>query len=120
MTTDRRLPHFDAYMRFLHLAGEVAPLPNMQAFGVNERALFEAIVLAWAGGTPLKVSEAIGIDHLGSAATQHKRLARLRQMELIDTLRQDDDHRTKLLIPTAKGLEYASRVGMALLKSAGN
>lgn len=117
MTTSRRSPHFDAYMRFLRLAGEVDPLPDMQAFGVNERALFEAIVLAWAENKPLKVSEAIGIDRLGSAATQHKRLARLRQMELIDTLRQDDDHRTKLLVPTAKGLEYASRVGVALLKS---
>lgn len=50
MTTDRRSPKLDAYMRFLHLRQKVDALPNMGGFGVNERALFEVIALAWAHG----------------------------------------------------------------------
>lgn len=92
-------------------------MPDIEGFGVNERALFDEVVLAWAENRPLTVRMAIGIERLGSAATLHKRLIHLRQIELIEAKIKDHDHRTKILHPTAKGLEYASRVGRVLLRS---
>mgnify|MGYP000626751431 CR=1 FL=1 len=117
MTTDKRSPYVDAYLRFLHLAAAVKAFPGMDNFGVNERALFEEILMAWAYRQPLSVKEAIGIVRLGSPATLHKRVLRLREMQLIDVQSTDTDRRTKLLIPTNRGLEYAGRLGHAILGS---
>lgn len=109
--------HLDAYIRYLHLAREHSHVPYLEKFDAIERAQFEAIMLAWGDGKPLAVSEAMRVDHLGSTSTQHKRLVRLRQMELIVDQYQSDDRRTKFLVPSEKGLKYASQVGRMLLKS---
>lgn len=108
---------FECLYEFLRSIRERDALPDIEGFGVNERALFDVVVLAWAENRPLTVRMAIGIERLGSAATLHKRLIHLRTIELIEAKIKDDDNRTKILHPTAKGLEYASRVGMALLRS---
>ena len=51
----------------------------------------------------MTVREAIGRAELGSPATLHKRLVRLRQAELIAVEFIAGDRRSKLLVPTEKG-----------------
>ena len=62
----------------------------------------------------MTVREAIGLAELGSPATLHKRLIRLRDAELVAVESIKSDRRSKLLVPTEKGLEYASKYGSQL------
>jgi hypothetical protein len=104
-------------MRFRSLVAALNDLPGMQTFGVNERALFEDIMMAWAAQQPLTVRQAISIARLGSPATLHKRVLRLRKMGYVDAVSFERDRRTKYLVPTAQGLEYAQSIGRALVQS---
>ena len=89
-----------AYMRFLQLARSVQQLPDGLQLDANEKALLEEIVLSWFENRVMTVREAIGLKHLGSPATLHKRITRLRQKNLLKTFNQPEDKRAKYLIPT--------------------
>ena len=117
MTENTRSLFIGAYLRFLELASAVEALPGMDFFDPNHKALFEAIVLSWSKGHAMTVREAIGRAELGSPATLHKRLVRLRQAELIAVQFIEGDRRSKLLIPTEKGLDYISRFGNQLTQA---
>jgi DNA-binding MarR family transcriptional regulator len=103
-----------AYLRFLQLARVVQALPEGAEMDANESALLEAVVLRWYEQKPMTVREAIGLAQLGSPATLHKRITRLRDKDLLDTMNQDGDRRAKFLIPTARTLEYFSHLGKTL------
>ena len=49
-----------------------------------------------------EINEAIALEDLGSPATLHKRITRLRQKDLLMTFNQPEDKRAKYLIPTDK------------------
>jgi hypothetical protein len=89
-----------AYMRFLQLARSVQQLPDGPQLDANEKALLEEIALSWFENRAMTVREAIGLTHLGSPATLHKRITRLRQKDLLKTFNQPEDKRAKYLIPT--------------------
>jgi hypothetical protein len=116
MKENTRSLFISAYLRFLELASAVETLPGMDFFDPNHKALFEAIVLRWSQGQAMTVREAISHTELGSPATLHKRLVRLRQAELITVQSIEGDRRTKLLVPTEAGLDYASRLGSQLVQ----
>jgi hypothetical protein len=107
----------DVYARCLQGASAVELPSGMENFGANEKALFEEIMLAWSQSNPLTVQLAMGIAKLGSPATLHKRVSRLRAMRLIDVMGVDGNRRTKYLIPSNKGLNYADSVGQAYSQS---
>lgn len=111
----RQSPYLSAYFRFVNLTAAIDLLPGIERFGVNEKALFEAVLLAWSKKVPLTVRQLIGIEQLGSPATLHKRLTRLRAMGMVDASSGESDRRTKCLFPTDKGLSYSSaRPGLRL------
>lgn len=105
--------YIDVYLRFLHLVEEIDAV-QMDA---NGQAMFEIIMSAWARKEPLRVKDAMSMGQLGSPATLHKRVRRLRKMGLIDAQTLGIDHRTKILVPTSKGLEYVQKLGRALILS---
>ena len=94
----------NAYLRFLQLAKAIQSLPDAPLLDANENALLEAIALRWFENKPMTVREAIGISQLGSPATLHKRITRLRNRDLVQTFNQPDDKRAKYLIPTDKSI----------------
>ena len=117
MSKNARSLFISAYLRFLELAAAVEALPGMDFFDPNHKALFEAILLSWSRGRALTVREAIHRSELGSPATLHKRLVRLREAELVTVQGIEGDRRTKLLVPTEKGLDYVSRFGSHLVQA---
>jgi len=117
MTENTRSLFIGAYLRFLELASAVEALPGMDFFDPNHKALFEAILLSWSKGQAMTVREAIGRAELGSPATLHKRLVRLRQADLVTVQFIEGDRRSKLLIPTEKGLDYVSKFGNQLTQA---
>ena len=90
----------NAYLRFLQLARSIQELPDGPQLDANEKALLEEIALRWFENRVMTVREAIGLAHLGSPATLHKRITRLRQKDLLKTFNQPEDKRAKYLIPT--------------------
>jgi DNA-binding MarR family transcriptional regulator len=102
MSTNNKSATANAYMRFLQLARSVQQLSDAPQLDANEKALLEEIVLRWFEKRVMTVREAIGLSHLGSPATLHKRITRLRQKDLLKTFNQTEDKRAKYLIPTDK------------------
>ena len=92
----------NVYLRFLQLAKAIQSLPESPLLDANENALLEAIAVHWFEERPMTVREAIGLAHLGSPATLHKRITRLRHKDLLMTFSQPEDKRAKYLIPTEK------------------
>jgi DNA-binding MarR family transcriptional regulator len=101
----------NVYLRFLQLAKAIQSLPESPLLDANENALLEAIAVHWFEERPMTVREAIGLTHLGSPATLHKRITRLRAKDLVQTFNQTDDKRAKYLIPTDKTLAMFSDYG---------
>ena len=107
-----------AYMRFLQLARAVQQLPDAPQLDANEKALLEDVALRWFENSPMTVREAIGLAQLGSPATLHKRITRLRQKDLLMTFNQPEDKRAKYLIPTEKTIamfgDFGKKMNSAL------
>ena len=110
-------PFASAYLRFLQLAKVVQALPDGQEMNANESALLQAVVLRWYENEPMTVREAIGLAELGSPATLHKRITRLREKDMLSTLNQEGDRRAKFLIPTQRTLDYFQHLGQAMQKA---
>lgn len=109
-----RTPLATAYLRFLQLARSIQALPDGPGLDANEKALLEAVVVCWHEGRPMTVREAINLAHLGSPATLHKRVTRLRQKDMLSTENQEGDRRAKFLIPTPRTLEYFNHLGQSI------
>ncbi len=114
MTHTDRSPLANAYLRFLQLARAVEALPDGQSMDANESALLEAVVLRWHTGQPMTVREAINLSALGSPATLHKRITRLRQKELLSAHSEEGDRRAKYLVPTQQALDYFHHLGQTM------
>ena len=108
-----------AYMRFLQLARSVQQLPDGPNLDANEKALLEEIALSSFEDRVMTVREAIGLNHLGSPATLHKRITRLRQKNLLKTFSQPEDKRAKYLMPTDQTIamfgDFGKKMNSALV-----
>lgn len=107
-------PFASAYLRFLQLAKVIQALPDGMEMDANEKALLQAVVLRWYENQPMTVREAIALAELGSPATLHKRITRLRGKEMLSTLNLEGDRRAKFLIPTERTLEYFNNLGQSM------
>ena len=101
----------NAYLLFLQLAKSIQQLPDAPLLDANEKALLEEVALRWFENQPMTVREAIGLAHLGSPATLHKRITRLRQKQMLMTFNQPEDKRAKYLIPTEKTISLFGDFG---------
>jgi DNA-binding MarR family transcriptional regulator len=110
-------PFATAYLRFLQLAQAVQALPEGEEMDANELALLEAVVLHWHEQKPMTVREAIGLERLGSPATLHKRITRLREKDMLCTLNLEGDRRAKYLTPTKRSLAYFDHLGQSLTQA---
>ena len=107
-------PFASAYLRFLQLTRVIQALPDGMEMDANEKALLQAVVLRWYEDQPMTVREAIALADLGSPATLHKRVTRLREKEMLSTLNLEGDRRAKFLIPTQRTLDYFNHLGQSM------
>ena len=114
MLSNSHSPLATAYFRFLQLAKAVEALPDAALMDANESALLEAVVLRWHEGQPMTVREAISLAELGSPATLHKRVTRLREKDMLATYSEPGDRRAKFLVPTDKALGYFDHLGRSM------
>ncbi len=116
MIDSKKNPLAEAYFRFLQLAKAFQSDNADIEMDANERAMLDAVALCWYEGNPMTVREAIALDHLGSPATLHKRITRLRQKELLIAFNQEGDRRAKYLIPSEKTLLFFGHLGRNMQK----
>ena len=116
MIESKKNPLAEAYFRFLQLAKALQFENADIEMDANERAILDAVALCWYEGQPMTVREAIALDHLGSPATLHKRITRLREKELLIAFNQEGDRRAKYLIPSEKTLDFYGYLGHNLQK----
>ena len=111
-----RSPLAEAYFRFLQLAKTFQADPSTAAMDANERTLLDAVALCWFEDRPMTVREAIALDYLGSPATLHKRISRLRKKDMLVAFNQEGDRRAKYLIPSEKTLKMFAELGGTMQK----
>lgn len=116
MTEKTNSPLAEAYLRFLQLSQAFQAERPALEMDANERALLDAVALCWFEGQPMTVRQAIALDHLGSPATLHKRITRLRQKDMLVAFNQEGDRRAKYLIPSEKTLAFFDHMGHNMQK----
>ena len=110
---------YGAYLSFLALVARSATSKPgaLDEIDPNETALLEIVILRWAKGAPMTVRQTIAMAHLGSPATLHKRLMRLRAGHFLQLQDVAGDRRVKQLVAGARGIEYIESMGRHLLKA---
>jgi hypothetical protein len=110
---------YGAYLSFLALvARSTSSKPGaLDEIDPNETALLEIVILRWAKGAPMTVRQTIAMAHLGSPATLHKRLMRLRAGNFLQLQDVAGDRRVKQLVAGPRGIEYIEAMGRHLLKA---
>jgi hypothetical protein len=68
--------------------------------------------------THLKVNDVIEISNLGSRATIHRGLYRLRESKVIDFFHKPGNYRFKYLMPAGKAVNYFSKLEQIMLTAA--
>lgn len=86
----------------------------MSQLDANETALLEAIAIKEYAGESLKITDAMAITALGSPATLHRRLSRLRKLGAVTVVTDPVDTRIKTLILTDVVRSYFARMGQAM------
>jgi hypothetical protein len=113
--------NFNAYIRYLGATEAAAEKKGRRddagLLDPNEKALLEIVALRWANGEPMTVRQAIALAYLGSPATLHKRLMRLRKRKYLQLQSVSGDKRVKQLVPGTLGLEFIEDNGRLILNT---
>ncbi len=105
------------YFRFLKMRQSVNTLPAGVALSPIEALLLEEIFMKQQALQSMTVTDALELEHLASPSTLHKKLSRLKGMDLLMIKHRGNDHRTKYLMLTPIALEYFRALGRALQKA---
>jgi hypothetical protein len=97
------------YFRFLAHAGDIPASLSVDRIAV---ALLDEISLCDA--EPLSVTEAMSLSFIASPATIHRKIDELLEKGLIEHFYEDNNRRTKFLVPSAKALDHYARLGAAV------
>jgi DNA-binding MarR family transcriptional regulator len=111
-------PFLTAYLRFLARV-ETAQDGDLVADEIgldpNEKALLEMVILRWAQRTTMTVRQTIAHAHLGSPATLHKRLTKLRKKGYLQLEDVEGDKRAKFLVPGPQGFIHMETMGKLMM-----
>ncbi|WP_295523509.1 hypothetical protein [Limnohabitans sp. Rim8] len=117
MKRDDFQPSGQKYLRFLKLTQSVKSTHIGVQLTPMETHVLQEVALRYFEERALTVSEALALKDLGSPATMHKRIKRLRHAGLLSFKQEDTDHRTKYLIATPLATLHFERMGEAMHKA---
>lgn len=105
------------YFRFLGWSNGMRSVSSTSSLTPPEAMLLEEVFMGHLSENPLRVRDVIGMAHMGSPATLHKRLMRLRHFQLVAVQLKGKDRRTKYLVATPLALMHMEREGEAMQKA---
>jgi len=112
-------PNQTLYGRFLKNAQTAQALPAGVALHPLESLLLQEVFLRNMDKKPLTVTEAIDLKQLASPSTLHKRIMRLKALDLLAVEHPEQDHRTKYLVLTPDAMAHFEALGQAIREAAG-
>ena len=112
-------PNQTMYGRFLKNALSAQALPAGVALHPLESLLLQEVFLRNMDNKPLTVTEAIDLKQLASPSTLHKRIMRLKALDLLAVEHPEQDHRTKYLVLTPDAMAHFEALGQAMREAAG-
>lgn len=106
----------EAFIRFLNLKNTLA----IEADGLDltSMQLLEICMVRSDAGQRLTITEAMGLTHVASPGTIHRKLFQLLDAGYVTFEYESNNRRTKYLTPTEKSNEYFAKLGYLLLQSA--
>jgi DNA-binding MarR family transcriptional regulator len=109
--------HLSAYFQFFELKREIEQAINVNpCLDANEMCLLEHIAVKDAADEALTVVEVMRTSDIGSPATLHRRLRKLRQHGLVEVRSVAGDKRVKHLHLTSASKNYFDLLNDAVLK----
>jgi Fe2+ or Zn2+ uptake regulation protein len=105
------------YIKFLTLLHAIEGKGELPELDLDAKRLLEVIAVHHSQSKPLTVSDAMGLGHIASPATIHRKLDLLREIGMIDTVFEGTNRRTKFLVPTEQAHQYFETVGNVMEKA---
>jgi DNA-binding MarR family transcriptional regulator len=106
------------YLTFLALADAITEKSAAhQKIDLDSAKLLELIAVKFESGTPLTVTQAMAMSHIGSPATLHRKIGLLLDSGLVEYEFQPNNRRTKYMKPTLTANQYFEQIGLALIQA---
>jgi Fe2+ or Zn2+ uptake regulation protein len=108
------MPTQQIYLRFLNLIHALDSGHQTPAMDLDAKKLLEVIAVHHAQGQPLTVTDAMALSAIASPATIHRKLDQLRELDMVHTIFEGKNRRTKYLIPTQAAHDYFEKISAAM------
>jgi DNA-binding MarR family transcriptional regulator len=105
-------------LRFLNLMLAVHSLPSMPDLDGIEEKILNALALQWGKGAKVTVMEMLQFFTNTSPSTVHRRLKSLKKKGMLALKEDEDDNRTKYILPTQLAIEYFEEIGKCMTMAA--
>ena len=102
------------YIQFLNLLKALEQTSQQPDIDVTSKLILEEITIGVAKGELLTVSDVMGLKHIGSPATLHRKLNLLIEADMVLAVFQDNNRRTKYIALTQDGESYFRRLSDAI------
>lgn len=102
------------YFRYRQLIETVRESFDFDGLTPDHEELLDVVCEHWHHGAPLTVRQVMSFEHLASTVTIHRRLKKLRALELIELETSQSDSRKREIIPTKKALDLFSAKAKAM------
>ena len=107
----------EIYIKFLSLMHDIEHTGQLPELDLDAKQLLEVIAVKHNQGGTITVTDAMGMQHIASPATIHRKLDQLRISGMIETNYEGSNRRTKYITPTEQALKYFSTLGSLMQKA---
>jgi DNA-binding MarR family transcriptional regulator len=107
----------EIYINFLSLMHDIERTGQLPELDPDAKQLLEVIAVKHNQGNTITVTDAMGMHHIASPATIHRKLDQLRISGMIDTNYKGTNRRTKYITPTEQALKYFGTLGNLMHKA---
>ena len=102
------------YLRFLSLLHTIESSDEVPQMDLEAKRLLEVIAIRHDQQKPLTVTEAMALNDIASPATLHRKLDQLRELNMIESVFEGKNRRTKYLVPTQAAHDYFEDISQAM------
>ena len=102
------------YIQFLNLLKALEQTSPHPEIDVTSKLILEEIAIGVSKEDMLTVSDVMGLKHIGSPATLHRKLNLLIEAHMVDQVFKGNNRRTKYIALTKDGESYFRRLSDAI------
>jgi DNA-binding MarR family transcriptional regulator len=101
------------YLNFVNLVRALADEQSIPDLDASTKQLLDEIALFQQREKAMTVTELMGLAHIASPATLHRKFTQLLNLGLVDAVFKDRNRRTKYVVLTANGQAYFKAIERA-------